>query len=160
MVRNLEIIPVHELTSNKLFCSCLIQACTNIWCSEEFRKDADGCWQHEIKKNEFANMLWSQLNDFIRNNRDTQTSAVPEAGSLVAGNKASAKEWPADELEQLILAKFPDASTRIIAAEKFVDTYMLERFREKEIDPGDAVDNMDDNGYHLESAKVLLAYVR
>ena len=162
MVRNLEVIPVHELSSNKLFCSCLIQACTNIWCSEEFRKDADGCWQHEIKQNEFRNMLWSQLNDFITNNRDTQTSAVPEAGShnSVAGNKASAKDWPVDELEMLIMAKFPEATKPIIAAEKFVDTYMLERFREKEIDPGDAVDNMDDNRYHLESAKVLLAYVR
>ena len=162
MVRNLEVIPVHELSSNQLFCSCLIQACTNIWCSEEFRKDADGARQQEIKKNEFANMLWSQLNDFIRNNRDTQTSAVPEAGShnSVAGNKASAKEWPVDELEMLIMAKFPEASKTIIAAEKFVDTYMLERFREGGIDPGHAVDNMDDQGYHKESSKVLLAYVR
>ena len=54
------------------------------------------------------------------------------------------------------MAKFPEATKPVIAAEKFVDTY----FRQKEIDPGDAVDNMDDNGYHLESAKVLLAYVR
>ena len=162
MVRGLEVIPVHELSSNQLFCSCLIQACTNIWCSEEFRKDADGCWQQEIKKNEFANMLWSQLNDFIRNNRDTQTSAVPEAGShkSMAGNKASAQDWPVDELETLILTKFPDAQLPQIAAEKFVDKVMVDVFASGEHDPGAAINYLSDDRWDSPEAKVLLAYVR
>ena len=107
-------------------------------------------------------MLWSQLNDFITNNRDTQTSAVPEAGShnSVAGNKASAKDWPVDELEMLIMAKFPEATKPDIAAEKFVDTHMVKLFRNRELDAGDAIDNLSDDRYFLPTAKVLLAYVR
>ena len=107
-------------------------------------------------------MLWSQLTDFIRNHRDTQTSAVPKAGShnSVAGNKASAQDWQVDELETLIVTKYPDAQLPQIAAEKFVDQVMVKVFADGEHDPGAAIDYLSDDRHNSEAAQVLLAYVR
>ena len=67
------------------------------------KTEADDCRQCEVKKKDFANMLWLQLIAFIKAHPETQTDAVPEnvARKSKAGKKASAQNWPVDELEML-----------------------------------------------------------
>ena len=92
--------------------------------------------QDAFRQKDFANELWSQLTDFIKNNTRSQTREVPAAGShkKKTRNKASAQVWPADELETLIINKMPHAELHEIAAEKFVDQVMVHVFVDAEID--------------------------
>ena len=144
------------------FCSSWIQACTNLWCTEALKEEADDCRMNQVKKKDFANMLWLQLLAFIKEHPETQTVAVPENVShkSKAGKKASAQSWPMDELEMLIKSKFPGAETYEIQAEKFVDDTMVGLFMEKIYEPSAADDFLSQDRWNSTEAQVLLAYVR
>ena len=126
------------------------------------KKAADVARQDAIRQKDFANELWSQLTDFIKNNQVTQTREVPVAGShkKKARHKASAQVWPEDELDTLIINKMPHAKLHEIAAEKFVDQVMVHMFVDAEHDPGAAKDCQSIHRWDLPKAEVLLAYVR
>ena len=144
------------------FCSLLIQACTNLWCTEVLKEEADDCRMNQIKKKDFANMLWLRLIAFIKEHPETQTVAVPENVShkSMAGKKASAQNWPMDELEMLVKSKFPGAEPYEIQAEKFVDEVMVGLFMEKIYEPRAADDFLSQDRWNSTEAQVLLAYVR
>ena len=116
----------------------------------------------QVKKKDFANMLWLQLIAFIKEHPETQTVAVPENVShkSKAGKKASAQSWPMDEFELLIKSKIPGAETYEIQAEKFVDDTMVGLFMEKIYEPTAADDYLSQDRWNTPEAQVLLAYVR
>ena len=126
------------------------------------KKAADVARQDAFRQKDFANELWSQLTDFIKNNPRSQTREVPAAGShkKKTRNKASAQVWPADELETLIINKMPHAELHEIAAEKFVDQVMVHVFVDAEHDPGAAKDCRSIHRWDHPKAEVLLAYAR
>ena len=116
---------------------------------------------NQVKKKDFANMLWLQLLAFIKENPEMQTVAVPEnvTHKSKAREKSSAQSWPMDELEILIKSKFPGAETHEIQAEKFVDDTMVGLFMEKIYEPRAADDALSNDRWMLPDAQVLLAYV-
>ena len=127
------------------------------------KKAADVARQDAFRQKDFANELWSQLTDFIKNNTRSQTREVPAAGShkKKTRNKASAQVWPADELETLIINKMPHAELHEIAAEKFVDQVMVHVFVDSEIDlRASAIECRSNPVLDSYEAEVLLAYVR
>ena len=131
--------------------------------TEDLKKAADVARRDAIRQKDFANELWSQLTDFIKNNPRSQTREVPAAGShkKKTRNKASAQVWPADELETLIINKMPHAELHEIAAEKFVDQVMVHVFVDSQIDlRGSAIECRSNPVLDSCEAEVLLAYVR
>ena len=118
--------------------------------------------QDAFRQKDFANELWSQLTDFIKNNQVTQTREVPVAGSHKnkAPHALTAQVWPEDELDTLIINKMPHAKLHEIAAEKFVDQVMVHVFVDAEHDPGAAKDCRSIHRCDHPKAEVLLAYAR
>ena len=76
------------------------------------------------------------------------------------GKKASAQNWPMDDLEMLVKSKFPGAEPYEIQAEKFVDEVMVGRFIEKQFELGAVDDILSEDRWDSPEAQVLLAYVR
>ena len=126
------------------------------------KKAADVARRDAIRQKDFANELWSQLTDFIKNNQVTQTREVPVAGSHKnkAPHALTAQVWPEDELDTLIINKMPHAKLHEIAAEKFVDQVMVHVFVDAEHDPGAAKDCRSIHRWNHPKAEVLLAYAR
>ena len=126
------------------------------------KKAADVARRDAIRQKDFANELWSQLTDFIKNNQVTQTREVPVARSHKnkAPHALTAQVWPEDELDTLIINKMPHAKLHEIAAEKFVDQVMVHVFVDAEHDPGAAKDCRSIHRWDHPKAEVLLAYAR
>ena len=131
--------------------------------TEDLKKAADVARRDAIRQKDFANELWSQLTDFIKNNQVTQTREVPVAGSHKnkAPHALTAQVWPEDELDTLIINKMPHAKLHEIAAEKFVDQVMVHVFVDSQIDlRGSAIECRSNPVLDSYEAEVLLAYVR
>ena len=89
---------------------------------QDFCDWADPLRQEAVNKNKFKTILWEQLCEFIKTDKELQTDEEPASARKSSKSKASAGDIAQDEISSFIRQLHPEWDERNIFLEKLVET--------------------------------------